>query len=335
MRTNLKKMLKCFLFFLCCLLLVSTSFAKDEEDADSATIVASVNGKEINQAELDREVVNISQRYSSQMQGLPVPDDIESKALDSLITKELLYEASRKAQIEIDDQQVDQNLQQAISRFPDKEAFDAVLKRENITVDELKSEIRHGLAIQKYVEDTFVSKATVSDDEIKSYYDSNQELFKHPEMVKASHILVSLNSDADDTQKAEARKKIEDLAKKIKEGKDFAELASAHSDCPSSSNGGDLGFFKKGQMVKSFEDAAFSMDPGQVSPVVETRFGFHLIKVAEKQPEGTYSLDQVKPQIQQMLIREKVQQLMEKDIENLKANAEIKTFKTLDADNSK
>jgi peptidyl-prolyl cis-trans isomerase C len=326
MWSNFRRTVGFFAFLMCCCFLVSSSFAGDKIEPGGDKIAASVNGKVITQTELEREILNLSNRYSIQSQDSTIPDDIESKALDSLITRQLLYEASQKAQIKVDDAEVDENLQQAISRFPNKEAFEAVLKRENVTEDELKSEIRYGLAIQTYVEDKYISKTSVSDEELKTYYDSNPALFKHPEMVKASHILIRVDEQADEAQKNEARKNIDDIAKQLKEGKDFAELAKSHSECPSSSNGGDLGSFRKGQMVKSFEDVAFSLNPGEISPVVETNFGYHIIKVSEKQPEGTFPLDQVKPQIEQVLTREKVQHLLEKDIETLKANAKIKTF---------
>jgi peptidyl-prolyl cis-trans isomerase C len=310
----------------CCCFLVSPSFAEDKIVSGADEIAASVNGKVIKRAELEREILNLTHRYSTQMQDSTIPDDLESKALDNLITKELLYEASQKAQIKVEDSEVDKNLQQEISKFPNKEAFDSVLKRENITEDELKSAIRYGIAIQTYVEDMYVSKTSVLDEELKTYYDSNPALFKHPEMVKASHILIKLDPQADEAQKIEARKKIDDIAKKLTAGEDFAELAKNYSECPSSANGGDLGSFRRGQMVQAFEDAAFSMNPGEISPVVETHFGFHIIKVSEKQPEGTFPFEEVKPQIQQVLTREKVQKLLEKDIENLKSKADIETF---------
>jgi peptidyl-prolyl cis-trans isomerase C len=330
MWSNFRRTLGFFGLSLCCFFLVSPSFADEKTASDSDEIAASVNEKVITRTELEREILNLSHRYSIQTQDSTIPDGIEDKALDNLITRELLYEASQKAQIKVDDSEVDENLQQAISRFPNKEAFDSVLKRENVTEDELKSEIRYGLAIQTYVEDKYVSKTSVSDEELKTYYDSNPALFKHPEMVKASHILIRVDEQADEAQKTEARKKIDDIAKKLKEGKDFAELAKSYSECPSSSNGGDLGSFRRGQMVKSFEDAAFSLNPGEISPVVETNFGYHIIKVSEKQPEGSFPLDQVKPQIQQIVTREKVQQLLGKDIETLKSKADIKTFINMD-----
>jgi peptidyl-prolyl cis-trans isomerase C len=329
MGSNFRRVLWCC-GLLFCFFLVSLSFADDKAVSNDEKIAASVNGKEITQTELEREILNLSHRYSIQTQDSTIPEDIESKALDNLITRELLYEASQKAQIKVEDSEVDENLQQAISRFPNKEAFESVLKRENVTEDDLKSEIRYGLAIQNYVEDTYLSKTTVSDQEIQTYYESNPALFKHPEMVKASHILIRVDSQEDDAQKAEARKKIEEVAKKLAAGENFAELAKTYSDCPSSSNGGDLGSFSRGQMVPEFEEVAFSLKPGEISPVVETNFGFHIIKVFEKQPEGTYSLDQVKPQIEQVLTKEKVQKLLEKDIENLKSKADIETFANMD-----
>jgi peptidyl-prolyl cis-trans isomerase C len=329
MGSNFRRVLWCFGLLFCCFL-VSLSFADDKAVSNEEKIAASVNGKEITQTELEREILNLSHRYSIQTKDSTIPEDIESKALDNLITRELLYEASQKAQIKVEDSEVDENLQQAISRFPNKEAFESVLKRENVTEDDLKSEIRYGLAIQNYVEDTYLSKTTVSDQEIQTYYESNPAMFKHPEMVKASHILIRVDSQEDDAQKAEARKKIEEVAKKLAAGENFAELAKTYSDCPSSSNGGDLGSFSRGQMVPEFEKVAFSLKPGEISPVVETNFGFHIIKVSEKQAEGTYSLEQVKPQIEQVLTREKVQKLLEKDIENLKSKADIETFANMD-----
>jgi peptidyl-prolyl cis-trans isomerase C len=329
MGSNFKRVLLCS-GLLFCIFVVSLSIADDKAVSNDEKIAASVNGKVITQTDLEREILNLSHRYSIQTEDSTIPEDVESKALDNLITRELLYEASQKAQIKVEDSEVDENLQQAISRFPNKEAFESVLKRENVTEDDLKSEIRYGLAIQNYVEDMYLSKTTVSDQEIQTYYESNPALFKHPEMVNASHILIRVDSQENGAQKAEARKKIDEVAKKLAAGEDFTELAKTYSDCPSSSNGGDLGSFSRGQMVPEFEEVAFSMTPGEISPVVETNFGFHIIKVSEKQPEGTYSLEQVKPQIEQVLTREKVQKLLEKDIENLKAKADIQTFSNMD-----
>ena len=108
---------------------------------------------------------------------------------------------------------------------------------------------------------------------------------KKPEQVKASHILVKVDAGADEAKKAEARKKIQEIQQKVKAGGDFEALATENSDCPSKAKGGDLGFFERGQMVKPFEEAAFALKPGEVSGIVETQFGYHIIKVQEKKDE--------------------------------------------------
>ncbi len=287
---------------------------------------ATVNGEVITQSELDREIQNVSHRMAQIMQGAPPPEDLKEKALENLINRQLLYEASQKAGVKIEDAEVEQKWENAVSRFPDKEAFEAVMKRENLTQDELKSEIRRGLAIQEYIEDQFVSKIEIPKEEIKEYYEKNPMLFKHPEMVKASHILIKSEEKDDEAKKAEARKKIEEVEKQVKEGKDFAELARTYSDCPSKDRGGDLGFFQRGQMVKPFDDAAFKLKPGEVSSIVETPFGYHIVKVIEKRPEGTYPLEEAEPKIKEFLSKQKTQEEVGEKLDELKEEAKIEKF---------
>jgi len=129
---------------------------------------------------------------------------------------------------------------------------------------------------------------------------------------------------ADAAAKAEARAKAEQVLKDIKAGKDFAALAKEHSQDPGSAvNGGDLGFFQPGQMVGPFNDAAFSLAPGSVSDLVETEFGFHIIKVAEKQPSRTVPLDDVKPQLEQFLLQRNRQEQTEAFVEGLRSKGKI------------
>ncbi len=291
---------------------------------------ATVNGEVITQAELDREIKNIAYRMPQNMQGAPPMTDLREKALENLISRQLLLETSRKAGVKIEDAAVEEKLQNAIQSFPDKKTFEAVLKRENVTEGELKLEIRSNLAIQKYMEDEVKSKIEVSKEEVGEFYEKNPLLFKHPEMVKASHILIKTGEKEDDAKKAEARKKIEEVEKQVKEGKDFAELAKTYSECPSKENGGDLGFFRRGQMVKPFEDVAFSLKPGEVSSIVETQFGYHLIKVSEAKPEGTYPLEEVEPKIKEDLSNRKIQEMVAKKLDELKANAKIEKFVAMD-----
>lgn len=129
-------------------------------------------------------------------------------------------------------------------------------------------------------------------------------------------------------KKDEARKKIDTIQEKLKSGADFATLAKDESDCPSKEKGGDLGYFGKGQMVKPFEDAALALTPGQTSGVVETQFGYHIIKLTDKKPEGIMPFADVKDQLIQYLKQEKVKTELDSYIASLEKTAKIEKLIT-------
>jgi peptidyl-prolyl cis-trans isomerase C len=170
----------------------------------------------------------------------------------------------------------------------------------------------------------------VSDEESKTYYDSHPDLFKQPERVRARHILIKVDPGADESQKAEARKKIKEIQEKVQKGEDFAALAKESSEGPSSAKGGDLGYFRRGQMVKSFEEAAFRLQPGEVSEIVETGYGYHLIMVIDKKPETTIAYKDVKDRLEQHLKREKVRKEVSLYVEKLEEKAKVERFLTKD-----
>ena len=238
------------------------SAVQSDKDKD----VASVNGVAITSEDLEREVENIKHKMSRRMPGVPMPEDLEDKALENIINRQLLLEESRKAGIKVEDSEIEAIWQQTVAKFPSEEAVREILKKENVTEEIVRSDIRSGLTLQKYIESEFTAKADVSEEDIKEYYDKNSSRFKRPEMVKASHILIKVEDKADDAKKAEARKKIEEVEILVQEGKDFAELAKEYSEGPSSVKGGELGFFGRGQMVKPFSDAALRLEARRSQP---------------------------------------------------------------------
>lgn len=158
----------------------------------------------------------------------------------------------------------------------------------------------------EYLKREIAQKVTVSDDELKSYYESHKDEFKTQDMLKARHILVRVDNSASDDEKKKAKEKTELYLKKIKDGEDFAKLASDFSDDPGSkAKGGDLGFFPRGRMVKPFDDAAFSLKPGETSGIVETQFGFHIIKVEDRKDSSVESFDVVKERLKQKLSQDR------------------------------
>jgi peptidyl-prolyl cis-trans isomerase C len=158
----------------------------------------------------------------------------------------------------------------------------------------------------EYLKREIAQKVTVSDDELKTYYDSHKDEFKTQEMIKARHILIRVENSASEDERKKAKEKAEMCLKKIKDGEDFAKMAGEFSDDPGSkAKGGDLGFFPRGRMVKPFEDAAFSLKPGEISGIVETQFGFHIIKVEEKRDSTIESFDAVKDKLKQKLSQDR------------------------------
>ncbi len=304
-------------------LIFSPALAAEKKPADKK--IASVNGVAITQAELDREMDMQVDRLTRQ--GRQLTDQqkaqLEKDLLENIIEREILYQQSLKSGIQIKDQTVNDQLATIKKRFPDEQKFNDALKRMNLTEKEVKAQIKRGLAIRELIDEQVARKIVISDADTKAYYDAHPQMFKQPEQVKASHILIKVASDADDAKKAAARKKIEEIQQKLKNGGDFAALAKEYSEGPSGTRGGDLGFFRRGQMVKPFEEAAFALQPGQVSDVVTTRFGYHLIKVTEKKPAKTLAYAEVKDRIGERLKQQKIEKQAGQYIDGLKKDTKI------------
>lgn len=176
----------------------------------------------------------------------------------------------------------------------------------------------------EYLKREVAQKITVPDADLKSYYEGHKEEFKTPEMVKARHILVKMDRTASEDGKKKTKEKATDILNKVKSGEDFAKLASEFSDDPGSkTKGGDLGFFARGRMVKPFEDAAFSLKPGEVSGLIESQYGFHIIKVEEKKESSLEPFDNVQERIRQKLLQErtktKITEFIDKAMKDSKA----------------
>ena len=290
--------------------------------------VATVNDAVITQAQFDMEMGRVQARLSQsgRAPGQPEIAQIREAVLNNLIARELLYQESKKKGFKASEEEVNKQLQALKARFPSEAEFQTALTNMNVSEAELRSQIEQDLAIGQFINDTFVDKITISEAEIKAYYDNNPQFFTKPEQVRASHILIKVEPQADAVQKDKARKTLKMVQQKLQTGEDFGALAKEFSQGPSSSNGGDLGFFGRGQMVKPFEDKAFAMKTGEVSDIVETRFGYHLIKVTDKQPESKLAFAEVKEKLEQHLKQQKVQQEIGAYVEKLRVDAKVETY---------
>lgn len=307
---------------------VVTSISLAKETKDTKGIVAVVNGEEITRADFDREMAIVQRqllRMGKQQSALNL-SEIKKEVLESLINKQLLYQESMKQDITISEAELNEQMLKVKKRFPDENTFKELLKKENLSLDDLRSQIKRDLILQRFIDTQFAKEITVSDKEAKAYYEGNQRMFKNPEQVQASHILIKVDPAAKEADKAKARAKIEEIREKLKKGGDFAALAGESSECPSKARGGDLGYFGRGQMVKPFEDAAFSLKKGELSDIVETGFGYHLIKVTDKKPETVIAYNDVKEKLNQYLKQQKLRDKIGQYINNLKKTAKITRY---------
>ena len=230
-----------------------------------------MNGKEITRAELNQAKKIIL----ANKPGLQIPPllqkEFEMQALNQLISSELLFQASQKLEIKDLDKQAEDKLAEIKKRFPDPKDYARELQKIGVDEKGLLESTRRDLAIAYFVNTKIAPEIKVSEEEIKKFYDQNPDKFRQEEQVRASHILIGVDNKAGIEEKKAAREKAEKLHKELVNGADFAKLAKDNSTCPSSKQGGDLGYFGKGKMVPQFEQAAFALQPGGLSDVVETR----------------------------------------------------------------
>ncbi len=292
--------------------------------------VAVVNGSVITQEDFNREM-GLAQRQIASM-GKPLEDSrlpkIKKEVLRNLINLELLYQASQEDNIKIDEEAINKQFKTLKKRFSSEAEFNDALSKKNLSEAAVKSQIRRSMATKQFIDKQFVKKVKVSDDETKAYYDRHPNLFIEPEKVQARHILIKVEDQTDELQKRDAHEKIEKIQQKLQEGEDFAALAKDFSEAPSSAKGGDLGYFRRGRMPKPFEDAAFALEPGKVSGIIETKFGYHLIKTIDKKPATTILYKDIKDKLEQYLKRDKVKKEIELYLDKLREKAKVEIFLT-------
>jgi peptidyl-prolyl cis-trans isomerase C len=298
------------------------------QDKTSEGKVALVNGIIISQDEFDREVAGLEQHLASR--GTSVNDEqrkeLKMDVLENLINRELIYQESQKSGIKVGETAVAEQLNAVKKQFPNDDEFKNALLKMNLTEADLTAQIKKSMAIDQFIDKQFSDKITVTEKEAKHFYDTNQELFIKDGDIRASHILITVPSDANEAQKAEAHKKIETIQKKIKKGDDFAVLAKEYSQCPSSASGGDLDFFGRGQMARPFEAAAFALEPGEISGIIETRFGYHIIKCTGKKPGTALAYNDVKDDLQKFLKQKKLQEQLKEYTKGLEKKAKVERY---------
>jgi peptidyl-prolyl cis-trans isomerase C len=306
----------------------TTEQTTQNEKADSMQTVdvVRVNGTAITAKEVAQEVTLLKQQMQGRVsdQQLDAMDlTLKQQATANLVNRLLLTQEADREGIVMTPEQVDEKYNEIKANFPTEEAFNRQLDRSSMTAAQLRAEVERGIRLEALIDARTASLGDPTDKEVREFYDSNIDRFSSPERVRASHVLITVDDGDTEDVKREKREKIEDIRRRILAGEDMAAIAQAESDCPSKSKGGDLGFFSRGQMVKPFEDAAFALPVGGISPVVETQFGYHVIKVTEKEPAGVMPFDDIKDNIRDYLAEMQRQEEMQKFVTELREAASI------------
>lgn len=270
------------------IVLIKPPFQKD--DSDKA--VASVNGTDITKGQLYDKLVEAGGKST----------------LQNLITTTLVDQEAKKANITVTDADITAEIEDLKTQFGGEEALNSALAQSSMTLDDLKAQMPLQVEIRKILE----PKVTVTDDEISKYYTDNKATFSQEAEVRASHILVATKEEADA------------IVQQLKGGADFAALAKEKStDTGSKDKGGDLDFFKKGDMVAEFSDAAFKLKVGETSGAVKTDYGYHIIKVTDRKEAKEYTLDEKKEEIKKTLTSQKVSEMSSTWLQDLTTKAKI------------
>lgn len=308
----------------------SSKVSKDEN-------VATVNGSKISvgnyEVVLQLNKQSIEAYYGDSIWSQEVEDGVtyeerfKEMILDQMIYTEAIYQAAKAENLLASEDEVNKAIEEFKTSIKENEDSQKQLDEIGVDDDFLRYQLERDLASENY-KANFEKNNEIKDDEMKEYYDENKDDFYKDE-VEASHILIKTTDDdgnaLSEDKKAEAKKEAEEVLEKAKSGEEFSALAKEYSqDTGSAVNGGELGFFGKGQMVQEFEDAAFALKVGEISDIVESSYGYHIIKVTDKIDEQQ-PFDDVKDTIQTTLMTEKYNSQVEK----LKEDSKIEENKDI------
>ena len=304
------------------------------ETEKAGKVVVTVNGTKITESEVAKQ---LGERVKAELartgrSGEQVkPDELESmekmlrpQVIEMMVDRQLLQTKLKVEKVTISEKQIDEHLEEMATRNDvTVEQLRERLTSTGMGIEEFREQMKMFIGMDELMALELKKKGmSVSEADAKKIYDENPGRFNSPEQVRASHILIKTEG-LDAEGKAGAKKKIEGLLGKVKGGDDFAQLAKSNSACPSSARGGDLGFFPRGQMVPEFSAAAFAMKVDGVSDVVETQFGYHIIKVTGREDADVKTFKDVKDDLVRGLEGQKKREIWSEFHTNMKSEAKV------------
>ena len=285
---------------------------------------ARVNGAEIKRSDLENAIQGYAieqlRKTADQLTDAEMKE-VRELAQEKLLARELIFQEALVYGIVATEEAIDEERAKIIANFPSEDEFYATLEKAGIDAMTYHRMLRQDISVNLMTEKKIADLPDPDKDAIKAMYDKHPEKMIRRGRVRASHILAKLREGEEE----QALAKIRELQQEVTP-ENFAELARSHSDCPSSTAGGDLGWFRRGDMVKQFEEVAFSLKPGEISDIVATQFGFHLVMLLDREEDAPLSLEEAEPQIIKLLKEESSVNLLKQWVEELKERAEIEFF---------
>ena len=286
-----------------------------------------VNGQTITPQAIQFELERLIQFYAQH--GMPEDQirkqlpELTQHATEQAIGSFLLMEQATKLDLPVTDAEIDDEVEAITARIGGKEMMDKALAERKTPMAEFREQLRRGKRVDKLVERVTAEASDPTEEEIKKHFDEHQSEYEKGERVLAQHILITPDGTTE-TSKNEARAKITAIRKRIvEEGKSFSDEAAAHSMCPSGKEGGSLGWFSRGMMVPEFDKAVFAMKDGEVSEIIETQFGYHIIYRTAHEDAGMPDFDEVREKIRDFLRHSHKGEVMAAYVEDLKSKAKI------------
>lgn len=285
-------------------------------------VVLKVNGAELRAVDVSMMMGSVQQEVR-RSGGTISNDDLVKAATQRLIEQTLLAQEAGRRGFKPDKERIDRVFDQAVQGAGGLDKLEADLARVGTTARHLRETFEDVDVVRTMIDKDIRPKVTVTETEIEQAYKSRPDAFKLPERLHARHIVIACKPDADEATKKAARAKAEAARQRVLAGEDFATVAKEVSEDPTAKDGGDLGWVTRDMMLKEFADQVFAIEPGKISDVVESKYGYHVIKVEEKQPERAQTLDEVHDRLKQMLIAQKVADSVQGLIQQLRASATI------------
>lgn len=289
-------------------------------------ILVVVNDEVITQRDVDMRIAPLYEQYKTMYENSELMEKLKvvyKSVLEQLINDKVVISEARRRGVEVTAKEIDEELNKVKKRFGSDEEFYLTLDRQGISLEELKENYKSSLMAKKLIDVEIGSKITVTPIEIVGYYDEHKQEFMSPEMVKVRSILIKIKEGRGSEASLNLAKEI---LGRLQKGEDFAEIATAYSDGLHASSGGEIGYIKRGEMIKRIDDVIFALKEGETSEILRTDLGFHIFKVEGKKEARLMDFDEVKNNIEKLLFNGKIQKRLEGYIQRLRENAYI-TYK--------